>query len=202
MRSLNFLGISRIQLAAGAFATALALPARAADVRFDCPRLDARQNEELAARVRLALRSSKTPPEAILVACDPLRAWVVWNGPPLELVQVREDGNLIEAVLDAIETRVREGSQGKSVAPPPAPEPEKSIESPKPLPHETPSLERPARVLPEKPYEAVGGLAVGGTAELPSDPLSLMAGPRLDVALGHGESARGGTDVRHAKHTD
>lgn len=199
----NSLDIPRSALAAGAVALALARPAAAADISFDCARLEPRQSEELAARLRLALRPSAAPPGAILVACDETRAWVVWNGPPLELVHVKEDGSLIESVLDAIETRVMKGPLA-----PPTPAPAASATAPppsgapKPSPNEVPNLEREPRaaVLPSKPHEPIGGLGVGGTLELESDALSMTAGPRLDVALGLGafwagfeESARFGS---------
>lgn len=203
MHSRNSFGISVSALAIAAIAVASSRPAWAADISFDCSRLDPRENEELAARLRLALRPSAAPPGAILIACDEKRAWVVWNGPPLELVHVKEDGSLIEGVLDAIEARV---AKGPLTEPTPAPaqpaEPPRSLESPKPSPNELPNLQPEPRppVASYKPYDPIGGLGVGGTVELGSDALNASAGPRLDVALGLGvfwagfeESARFGS---------
>lgn len=185
----------------GVFAWALlgvglaAASARAAEIDVACPRLDAEHADELRARVKLVLRSSAESPKSILVACNDSRAWVVWNGPPAEFLDVPADTELVEALLDAIDRRAR----GKPVA----------RKSPKPRarrgpiptsPHETPTWERAeAPEPPPKPLVESGGIGLALVSELLGAPLEPTLGPRLDIGVGWGpwslqlaESARFG----------
>lgn len=103
----------------GVFAWALlgvglaAASARAAEIDVACPRLDAEHADELRARVKLVLRSSAESPKSILVACNDSRAWVVWNGPPAEFLDVPADTELVEALLDAIDKRARQAGRAQ-----------------------------------------------------------------------------------------
>ena len=189
---------------ARAIATVLvaSLPAtaRAAEIDLDCARLDVKAADELSARLRLALRSAAAPPRSLLVACDTERAWIVWDGPPLELLQVDSDGNLVERALDTVEKRLRDG---------PARATPKRTTRPGRTPrwsHEEPTWEKgPARLAEPslRNEHATGGLGVGMAGELFDEPLGPTLGPRLDVGVGWrkwsfqlGESARFGRTSR------
>jgi hypothetical protein len=163
--------------------TGLCASALAVEVDVDCARLDAKQTEELRARARLALRAAQKPPRSLLLACDEERAWVVWDGPPLELVKVVSEGTLLEAALDTIETRARQ-------TPPALPTPSAPA-TPRPQPpppaREVPIFEPPPkRPPPERPVPGSGGAALGIVTEIPSGQMSAAAGPRLDMGVGWG----------------
>lgn len=150
-----------------------ALPAFATGIEVDCERLSDKDAEELSARARLTVREAAKLPKSLLFACDVDHAEVVWNGPPLELIRVKNDGNLLEAFLDALDLRVR----GKI-------KPKKS-RVPKPTPGETPSWDDkappPPRATPAGPN---GGFGAGVATHFVHTAMTPMIGPRLDVALG------------------
>lgn len=181
-------------------ASGICASAQAAEIDMDCPRLDAKAKDELSARVRLALRSAEFPPRSLLVACDAERAWIVWDGPPLELLQVDNDGSLVERALDTIERRLREGPAR------PAPKPRPKPKKPARWGHDEPTFEKPAPrpVEPSPRHEhATGGLGLGMSGEYLKEPLQSCYGPRLDVGVGWrafsfqlSESARFGRTVR------
>ena len=174
---------------AGAIATILSLRVfalrRGLRRRRRLPRLDAKQSEELRARVRLALRTAGRAPRSLLVACDEERAWVVWDGPPLELLPVKGDANLVEATLDTLEIRAREG--------PPSRATDTAPEGTGPKPPATPSPARevpifvhmPPAPQPERPV-AAGGAGVGFSFEYLGSNLDPASGPRLDLGVGWG----------------
>jgi hypothetical protein len=162
--------------------------ALAVDIEIDCERLSDKDAEELSARARLTVRNSKKLPKSLLFACDVDQAEVVWNGPPLELIRVKNESNLLEGFLDALELR----SRG-------APKPKKS-RVPKPTPGETPTWDREAPQPKPTPSSPNGGFGVGIVSEFTGDEKTTpQLGPRLDVALGKnplsitlGESVRFG----------
>ena len=177
-------------------ASSICAPAWAAEIDFDCARLDAKAKDELSARVRLALRSAEFPPRSLLVACDAERAWIVWDGPPLELLQVDPDGSLVERALDTIEKRLREGPAR------PSSKPRGDAHGSVRWGHDEPTWEKPASRASEpspRHEHATGGLGVGMSGEYSAKPLRPSVGPRLDVGVGWrnfsfqlGESARFG----------
>lgn len=153
----------------------------AAEVDSACARLSAAQADEVGARVKLLLRSRSDAPRSILVACDHSRAWVVWNGPPAEILDVSSEGTLVEALLDAIEQRVERAP----AEPAPAP-----AAKPRPLPtspHEAPTWgERAPLIEAPKPLVESGGIGIGLLGELLGDGLGPALGPRLDIGVGWG----------------
>lgn len=161
----------------------------AVNIEVDCERLSDKDAEELSARARLTVRSLKKLPHSLLFACDADHAEVVWNGPPLELIRVKNEGSLLEGFLDALELRTRGALR-----------PKKS-RVPKPTPGETPTWD-PEQPTPPKPIPASpnGGFGVGVVTEFTGDEKTTpQLGPRLDVALGKnplsitlGESVRFG----------
>jgi len=165
----------RCRARAAAFLGLLLITPRAwaVGIEVDCERLSDKDAEELSARARLTVREAKKLPKSMLFACDVDHAEVVWNGPPLELIRVKNEGNLLEGFLDALELRTR-----GHVKP-------KRSRVPTPTPGETPTweLEQPA---PPRPTPAVpnGGFGVGVATELTKKNMTPMTGPRLDVALG------------------
>jgi hypothetical protein len=165
------LGLARTVAFLGVFA--FALPALAVGIEVDCERLGDKDAEELSARARLTVRDAKKLPKSLLFACDVDRAEVVWNGPPLELIRVKNEGNLLEAFLDALELRVT----GKI-------RPKKS-RVPKPTPGETPEWDPKAAPEPKSPPAGPnGGFGAGVTSHFVHTKLTPMIGPRLDVAIG------------------
>lgn len=169
--------------------TAIATRAGAVSIEIDCDRLSDKSAEELSARARLTVRAAKKLPKSLLFACDVDHAELVWNGPPLELIRVKNEGNLLELFLDALELRTRGALK-----------PKKS-RVPKPTPGEVPTWERDAPAAP-KPTPSLpnGGFGVGVVNEFTGkEATTPLLGPRLDVALGKnpfaltlGESARFG----------
>jgi hypothetical protein len=145
--------------------------AGATDLTVACTRLEPEAAEELRARLRLTLREHPRLPASVVVACDAERAWVIWDGPPLEMLPVPAEGEVREAVLDVVESRLRAVRL--------------SNERPTPSPHEVPSWERPEPPpTPTGPRAPTGGLGVGVVAEPLGEPFGLAVGPRLDVGIG------------------
>jgi hypothetical protein len=147
--------------------------ADATELLVACTRLDEQAAEELSARLRLTLREHPRPPESIVVACDAERAWVIWQGPPLEMLPVSPDGEVREAVLDVVESRLRALPDEPRTA--------------KPGPNEVPSFEQPAKPPPPPPPRRAaptGGLGTGVMVESLGDPFGMPIGPRLDIGIG------------------
>jgi hypothetical protein len=145
--------------------------ANATELTVACTRLEPDAAEELRARLRLTLREHLRRPASIVVACDAERAWVIWNGPPLEMLPVYGDGEVREAVLDVIESRLR-GPVAKPA-------------EHKPSPNEVPSWERPPPPPePVRPAAPTGGLGIGVMAEPLGSPFGMAVGPRLDLGIG------------------
>jgi hypothetical protein len=144
--------------------------AEATELTVACTRLEPDAAEELRARLRLTLREHSHPPTALIVACDSERAWVIWKGPPLEMLPVSSDGEVREAVLDVVELRLREPAE-------PTPR--------KPSPNEVPSWERPEPPPPpSRPAAPTGGLGTGLVVEPLGAPFGTVVGPRLDIGIG------------------
>lgn len=164
--------------------TSICARARASEIWLSCARLEAEQTDELKARAKLLLRSSAGAPSSILVACDEKRSWVVWNGPPAEVLDVRSEGDLVEALLDAIDKRVRASTAAPSASAPTSPR----TKTAPPSPHETPTWEMrdAAQVREPGPLVESGGLGVGLIGESPTARLGPALGPRLDVGVGWG----------------
>lgn len=161
--------------------TSICAPARASDVDLACARLSPGQADELRARIKLILRSATDAPRSILVACDAQRAWVVWNAPPPELLETPGDGELVEALLDAIEKRAQRSPHAEAPAPKPRARPVPTS------PHETPTWEqRVPPVEPPKPFVESGGMGLALAGELLRGPLGSALGPRLDIGVGWG----------------
>lgn len=162
--------------------TSICAGAQAAEIDLACSRLDPGKADELRARVKLVLRSATDSPRSILVACDAARAWIVWNGPPVELIDAPGDGELVEALLDAIEKRATRGPAQT----PPKPKPRGS---PLPTsPHETPTWEARSREVqePPRPFVESGGMGLGLVGEVLGSELGPALGPRLDIGVGWG----------------
>jgi len=168
--------------------------ARATEIDVDCPRLDARGADEVRARAKLVLRATDTPPRSLLIACDVERAWIVWDGPPLELLQVPTRDNVVEATLDALDARLRKGptpaaSAAASVGEQPS-TPPVAPRTPAPTAHETPTFgPRTRDPVEPRPVAArpIGGLGLGVAAEYFTSPMTPAAGPRLDIGVGWNE---------------
>jgi hypothetical protein len=151
--------------------------AGATELSVACARLDPDAGEELRARLRLTLRTQPRSPSALIVACDDARAWVIWDGPPLEMLPVVPDGELREAVLDVVESRLRELGNPSAPAQKPGPQ--------KPGPNELPSWEpREPPELPRGPRPPTGGFGTGLAVEPLADPYGTVVGPRLDIGIG------------------
>jgi hypothetical protein len=163
----------------------LARVAAATEIDVECPRLDAKGADETRARAKLLLRSTETPPRSLLVACDAERAWVVWDGPPLELLQVKQSDNVVEATLDALDARLRLGPKAPPTSD--APEQTKPPALPAPTPNETPIFSAPLR-QPTEPRSVgartIGGLGVGLSSEYLGATLGATFGPRLNIGVG------------------
>lgn len=175
--------------------------ARATEIDVECPRLDAKGADEVRARAKLVLRSAEHSPRSLLVACDAERAWLVWDGPPLELLQVPEGESVVEATLDALDARLRKGPKQATPSEPASPKPEPRA-LPSPTPAETPTWGARTKPPPDpsRSVRTIGGLGVGLSSEVLLAPLSPTVGPRLDVGVGWSqfslalaESARFGT---------
>lgn len=161
--------------------TSICARGEASEIDLACARLGPEQADELRARIKLILRSAAEAPKSILVACDSARSWVVWNAPPAELLEAPGDGELVEALLDAIEKRARRGAE----TPPARREPPRRAVPTSP--HEVPTWEeRPPPPEPPKPFVESGGMGLGLSAELLSDELGPALGPRLDIGVGWG----------------
>lgn len=171
----------------------------ATEIDVACERLSAEQADELRARIELLLRARDVLPQTILVACDAKRAWVVWNAPPAELLEVTDEGAMVEALIDAIERRATRVSGAPSEASRPANRPAPTS------PHESPTwaarapIEEGPRALVES-----GGIGLGLVTEILAKPLGPALGPRLDIGVGWGpwslqltESARFARSVGH-----
>jgi hypothetical protein len=179
----------------------LSTPASATEVRAACPELSAEDADELLARVRLTLQpiADAPRPRSLLVACnDAGDTWVIWDGPPAELLPVDPERERTEGVLLAIEAKLApskaSAAQAERVLPPKPPQnldgPERRPSFP-PRPEQEPSAPR-IRLTH-------GGLGLGLAGEVLGSPLSPTFGPRLDVGVGWGplslliaEGARGG----------
>ncbi len=156
---------------------AVSTRAAAVEINVDCARLGQKDAEELRARARLTVKNAKKLPRSLLFACDGESSQVVWDGPPLELIRVKDDASLLEAFLDALEARTR--ITGRVVR---GTEPNRI---PPPTPGETPTWEEPQEAPPpETPALPNGGFGLALAIETTGEPLGPQIGPKLDVALG------------------
>jgi hypothetical protein len=166
--------------------TSLTRLAAATEIDVDCVRLTQKQTDEMRARAKLILRSAETPPRSLLVACDAERAWIVWDGPPLELLQVKQSDDVVESTLDALDSRLRSGPKPATDSPS-QPSPEQPHPLPKPTPNETPTFGAVWREPTEPrpiPVRNIGGLGVGLAVEYLPKPINPAVGPRLDIGVG------------------
>lgn len=183
-------------------ASAQPLPRKAPLVQTTCAQVSAEQADEMASRIALTLsaQSAQTElPRSVVVACDDSRAWVIWDVPPAELLQVARGPQFIESVLEAIEARLRQGKAPEANAEPtPTPASPTAAE---PTPEASPQTGGPA---PQTVRQFThGGLSLGASIELLPEPLSPPLGGRFDVGVGLGllsivlsESARIGSAPR------
>ena len=153
----------------------------AAEIDVACERLSTEQADELRARAELLLRTRDDPPRAILVACDATRAWVVWNAPPAEVLDVAGEGSIVEALIDAIEGRAARVSSTAPTTPRSATRPTQAS------PHESPTWEARAPIQHgATPGVEGGGSGRGLVTEAFAKPLGPALGPRLDIGVGWG----------------
>lgn len=155
---------------------------RAAATQIDtaCPRLGADQVPELAARARLTLRTTSTPPARVSVECDATHAQVVWDGPPVERLAVDERDGLVEGVLQVLERRARgkRRSEPAPVAAPVADAPD--LDASPPVPSRAPGSRW--RRTPPSP----GGFGLAASSATWTRRAGTGVGGRLDVGVGLG----------------
>ena len=151
---LQFLGV----LAAWAVLTS---PASATEFQLNCNHYSGPERSELRARAELALRAAPKPPESVAVACGtPEGVWILWNGPPLAMLNVSQERASVDQVLGRLEAEL----YGTKV--PPA--------SGKPLAW---------KPLPARQVVRVGGVGLALENEVVVDPLGVALGPELIVGV-------------------
>lgn len=150
-------------------------------VKITCDRLGEEQADELASRIHLTLaagRGESELPRTLVVACDDAQLWVIWDGPPAEILRVAPGPSSTEAVVEAVEARLRRGP------PPPPPDPEQPRPGPEARAVPAPDSASERRTPRLARHFTHGGVSLGTHTEVLPPPFSPVVGARLDVGVG------------------
>ncbi len=161
-------------------ASANAAPAAGLEIVVQCARLTRAERDELDARLRLLIGTTRGAPPRIELGCDEQKAWIDWSG---ENLPVRLGEPLTDEYLDVVEDHLERKRQADEKA-----ERELAVDrdrealAPGAQPVNSAARES-GRAAEEREARPSGGLALGIEFEPGSGSLEPSAGPHLEFGI-------------------